>query len=250
MFIKRNLYAENLFNLDVDESINLLNDFEEMRELYENLESDSSSLNFRDYILRLLDDRYSNYSLNTKEKKFITNFYGEYLRDCLFEESCISAKTIIDMDKSSRFNQETISVLQNNYSYDNIRTRNTLVIPDLVKNSTEFQVLKPEEKINVVGLLLIPARLSYSNFNMNLYDSLFSLEEIRFYHYFNYSYELFKNIFNNEDVVSNVIDIDTRKVNEYSDDLQCYMFHNNVNDIDDLSMGNIMKENLPSHSVY
>ena len=163
-----------MFDLDVNDNINLLNDFKEISDLYDRLDSEIGSLNYKDYLSILMDDKYDNYQINNNNLKYAKHFNGEYLRDCLFEESCISAKVTIDQDNSTMFKTETISTLQKNYSYDNIRTRNPLVVPELVKNSTEFQVLKPEKKINIVGLLLIPPRLSYSNFNMKL--------EIHYFH--------------------------------------------------------------------
>ena len=195
-----------------------------------------------------MNDKYDNYSINTNNLKYTKNYNGEYLRDCLFEDTCIGANTIVDGKKSSMFNVVSTSVLQKMYSYDNVRTRGKLLVPKLVKNKTDFDVLKPEKKINIVGFLLIPPRLSYSNFNMKLNNSLFSLEEVRYYHYLNYTFDLFKNIFHNEDVISKIIDIDTRKVEDYTNDLYSYMFHDNVIDINNETLGNIMKENLPSHS--
>ena len=90
------------------------------------------------------------------------------------------------------YNEVTIAILQNQYSYDNIKTRNPLVVPELIKHQTEFNVLKPEKKINIVGLLLTPPRLAYSNFNIDLYNNLFSLNEITYYNNLTYSFDLFK----------------------------------------------------------
>ena len=239
---KRNIYAEESPDQVVDE-INLIDLSEELTELQRILETpEVINMNYRDHLNVDLNDNYTNYQINENNKKFITEYEGEYLRDCLFEETCIGAKVLIE---GYGYNINTTSVLQKKYSYDNVRTKNKFLISLLKNNKTEFEILKNNEKINLTGLILFPSKFLYHANNLKMDSKLFTLEEISFYNNMTYSYEIFKETFNNENVVPKNIDINTRKIDDYNEELLCYWF-DNIDNIDLESFGNILKENLPN----
>jgi len=167
---KRNIYAIAYPDQEISEDINLLSFKDEIEELYKSLETQEvKNMNYTDHLNIVLNNNYTNYQLNEKDKKLITEYEGEYLRDCLFEETCIGALIINDEDGNS------ISILQNNYSYDDVRTRNKLFLPVLKSDKIEFEVIKNKEKINLVGLLLFPTNFLYNLFNIKLDSKLFTL---------------------------------------------------------------------------
>jgi len=245
---KRNLYVEDPApdpetgqNVPIPEDVIQadLND-----ELSYNNDPESERMEYKDYLNVILNDRFQNYHINDKHKKFITDYNGEYLRDCLFEETCTSAgvsQTKPGIDSADSF----IAVLKKLYSYDNIKTRNTLEIPILRNDQTDFEIMKNKEKVNIVGFLLYPSRYLDHKFNLHLQQKLFSLTEIANYYSLTYSYKIFKERFNNDNIISKTIDIDKQNLEGFTDELSLYLLHDNVIDSDKTTIGAILKENLP-----
>ena len=197
-------------------------------------------MEYKDYLNVILNDKFKNYHVNDKHKKFITEFNGEYLRDCLFEESCTSANVFYNVAT-----KEEDSQLKKLHSYDNIKTRNTLGIPILRNDQTDFEIIKNKEKVNIVGFLFYPSKYLDHKFNLQLNHNLFSLTEIANYYSSTYSYKIFKERFQSEPIISKTIDIDTQNLEGFTDELSLYLLHNNVIDSDKSTIGAILKENLP-----
>ena len=197
-------------------------------------------MEYKDYLNIILNDRHQNYHVNDTHKKFITEYNGEYLRDCLFDETCTSANVFFNT-----LTEKEDSHLKKLHSYDNVKTRNTLQIPILRNDQTDFEIMKNKEKVNIVGFLLYPSKYLDHKFNLHLPQKLFSLTEIANYYSSVYSYKIFKERFNTDNIISKTIDIDTQNLEGFTDELSLYLLHDNVIDSDKSTIGAILKENLP-----
>jgi len=238
---KRNLYALDFPDPETGEPILqpedvILSSLEEEFDMF----NDSERMQYKECINTILNDKLQNYHVNDNHKKFITEFNGEYLRDCLFEDTCTSANVNINV-----LTNEYESLLKNLYSYDNIKTRNTLEIPILRNHQTDFEIMKKKEKINIVGFLLYPTKYLDHKFNLKVNQKLFSLTELAYYYSSVYSYKIFKERFNTGPIITKTIDIDTQNIEGFTDELSLYLLHNNVIDSDKGTIGSILKENLP-----
>ena len=241
---KRNLYVKLMNNPETSEledppdGINVSDLNDELNFLET---TDIQRMQYREFLRNILSDDFQNQQINNDSKKFITKYTGEYLRDCLFEESCIGARIIKDM-----ITNQFVSILHNNYSYDNIKNRNPLGIPILRDDSTDFEMFKQDENINIIGLLLYPTKYLDHLFNLDLYCKKFTLSEISFFYDSVYSYEIFKKRFKNDNVLSKVIDLNTVNIDDFNNEMICLFFDKNVIDIDADTFGTLLKNNLPN----
>lgn len=243
IYVEKSVIDEEKENEDTDQSIILSNFDEEITELNDSLSSEAiQNLNYKSHLNVDLDKKYDNYQTNNDNKKFITDFEGEYIRDCISDSSCVGAKVTA---KKFFHNLITKSFLQNNYSYDNVRTRNELHYPKLDSDKTLFEVLKGKEKLNINGFVFFPPKYSFKNLNLNINSDKLSLKEISFLYEKSYSYELFKHRISNDLTMSKEIDNDTLNIDGYIDNITYYLLKN-VSDISKSQLGYILQKNLPT----
>ena len=244
---KRNLYGiapndpETGQPIDLDSSIIQKSSEEEIIKILEDLEL-SKNYNYKRQLNIDMNNEFTNYQYNDNNVKFKTKYEGEYIRDCIDKETCYGVK--IEIVKKSTFGKpQTVSKLHTSYSFDNVRTRNALIYPKLVAETTVPEILKDKEHINMVGLMLMPTNYLYYKNKLSLQNNLFSLLEITAFNKLIYSYEIFKERLKRETTLKKQISIDTNDM-VLNDALTYYTFDTDTIDIN--TLGTLLKNNLPS----
>ncbi len=227
--------------MELDNSIIQKSSEEELNKIENDLNT------FTDYSYKrqlniYMNNEFTNYQFNDNNVKFKTKYGGEYIRDCIDSETCYGVN--VEIVKKKTFDKpKTISKLHTSYLYDNVRTRNILIYPKLVAETTMPEILRDYEHINMVGLMLMPTNYLYHKNKLSLQNNLFSLEEITAFNALVYSYEIFKERLQREQKIKKQIGMETID-RELNDALTYYTFDTDKIDMDKL--GTLLKNNLPS----
>lgn len=180
---------------------------------------DFSSKGYINYMNNLFSDDFESYINNPQKYGFIINHVGNVLRDCLSDiNPCnsVSGKYIIDLLKI----RKGLDIIHNN----------------------EIDIIVDERNINIIGFLLIPLIEINNIYIPNLYNSLYSLNDILHL----YKQKNLTNILKSSTIYTEEISESTTNTG-YDQDFKKYLFDNDKQ-LTFNEFKQVLKNNLPTTS--